>query len=410
MFSRINCHEIYLVIFVETGKVVYVGQTVLYRHSVRDGNTPYGHMKRWISHVQSARLDNDKGCRVLCHAIRKYSSNAFVCMPYITVGNQDDANKWEEATIAEFETVSPKGYNIKLGGGNHRHHEETKKLISEAQKGRVVPQERRDMISATKKGADMPRYVVHINDTVRNQFGYHVHKCPGLVDRKFTSLDNDEEVMEWQLQRAIDYTEGKDVPLACGKFDRNDVWNAKIKATKELNKANTRKYSKYIIMRTSRDTTVFHVMNYPGLPDRSFGSTKKSDDEKYQLCIDYIEGRIPPIEKKEKVFKPRDRDDGLPLYIFLIKDKGYSVDRHPTLPKKTFTISTLTMEQKLQQAKDYLAGEYVERALPKNIYAYGVKGFKVMKHGKVPYRLFANQADTREENLQRAIEHLKQYA
>lgn len=417
MFSRINCHEIYLVICKETGKVVYVGQTALYYYTTRDGNVRNGHMKRWIAHVKSARLDNDKGCRVLCHAIRKYSSEAFVCLPYITVGNQDDANKWEEATIAEFETVSPKGYNIKLGGGNHRHHEETKKLISESQKGKVIPQEQRDKISASKKEPGMPRYVDCLNDSVNNQFGYQVVKCPGLADRQFTSLDNDEEVMNWQLQRAIDYAAGKDVPHASGDYDRGESWRAKSSDTRVWNLENTRAYSEYIRKSTSRDTSVFHVESYPGLPDTSFGAKTLSDDEKYQLCIDYIEGRIPPRGKAAKAFKPRDRGDRLPLYIFIIDEKhtkkmlkGYSVERHPTLPKKTFTTSTLTMEEKLQQAKDYLAGNYVERELPKNIYAYGDNGFKVIKHRKVPYKLFANTADTKEENLQRAIEHLTKYA
>jgi group I intron endonuclease len=47
----------------------------------------------------------------------------------------DDLNKHEELMVEVLGTLAPGGYNLKEGGGNGKHSEETKKKISEAQLG-----------------------------------------------------------------------------------------------------------------------------------------------------------------------------------------------------------------------------------------------------------------------------------
>lgn len=97
----------------------YIGQT---------GMVPY--TRRWQGHGVSG--SPYRKCRHFQNAINKYgweNFEHFVLMENLTL---EEANKYEELFIALFDTANPeKGYNISLGGNNHTHSEETKKLISE---------------------------------------------------------------------------------------------------------------------------------------------------------------------------------------------------------------------------------------------------------------------------------------
>jgi len=135
LINPYDAHEIYTIVNTVTGKM-YVGQTSCYIKSTRDGFVKAGWEKRWLSHKQAAARDDHKSCIVFYNAIAKYGVDAFVCTPYLTCAAAD-IDDWEERLIAEFNTVKPHGYNLKLGGDAHRHHDDTKVRIGLANTGKV---------------------------------------------------------------------------------------------------------------------------------------------------------------------------------------------------------------------------------------------------------------------------------
>ena len=342
MFDKINCYHIYLVIRKDTGKVEYSGQTGLFIHSTRDGPTPSGWIKRWKAHVSSA-IRNAKGCTVLNNAIRKYGVDAFECVPYLTC-RYEDRNTFEEAIIKEYNTVKPGGYNLKKGGNNHRHHEDTKVRISEAQKGKIITEECRLKISHAKKKLVLPDYILPYNDKNRKQFGYQVHSHPTIADRKFIGNNIDDKV---KLQDAIDYLAGKEVPVYMNGYVHDDAWAAKVKATKAVSVT----LPQYISLAHDRGAEGYAVRKHPTLPNRIITDTKLSMKEKLQVAIDYVAGKLPV--KEPKVQGPRTRTDGLPEYVYP-DGEGYRVKNHPTLKNKSISNNKVSKKERLQMAIDYV--------------------------------------------------------
>jgi group I intron endonuclease len=120
-----------------------------------------------------------------------------------------------------------------------------------------------------------------------------------------------------------------------------------------------------------RGVTGYRIIKHPTLPERKFTSGFLSMEEKLQQAITYIETGVvenvcrPIAEKSQKwkeaiaVGKSARKTSNLPQYIYETHyDKrnahGYIVRNHPTLKQKQFISSSLSMEQKLQQANDYI--------------------------------------------------------
>ncbi len=72
-------------------------------------------------------------CRALYNAIKKYGWDSFIVDYYECP--DEDLNFDEELLVREMGTLSPNGYNLKEGGGNGKHSEETKQKMSESQTG-----------------------------------------------------------------------------------------------------------------------------------------------------------------------------------------------------------------------------------------------------------------------------------
>jgi group I intron endonuclease len=109
-------------IYCHTNKVNgkrYIGQTVCSME------------KRWSDHVITAR--NGAGCRVFGAAIRKYGPESFDHeVLEVVTGAQAEADKAESKWIVQLRSRAPEGYNLAVGGGgNGRHHEDSKRLMSE---------------------------------------------------------------------------------------------------------------------------------------------------------------------------------------------------------------------------------------------------------------------------------------
>jgi len=113
---------IYLITNLITKKQ-YVGQTI--RVDIET---------RWKDHKNCEK--NSIG-RCLLNAYLKYGIEHFK-FQIICICFDEDCNRFEEEYIKKLNTLVPNGYNLESGGNNSQCHPETKKLISEKLKGRLL--------------------------------------------------------------------------------------------------------------------------------------------------------------------------------------------------------------------------------------------------------------------------------
>lgn len=141
------------------------------------GQTSQPPQKRW---------DNGKGYETspkFFNAILKYGWNNF---EHIIVANnltQEEANNLEERLIQQYETQIY-GYNIRSGGTNYQHSEETKRKIGEANKkslkGSHWSEEHRQLISQMFQGENNPFFGKKHTDKTKQIISEHRKgKCSG---------------------------------------------------------------------------------------------------------------------------------------------------------------------------------------------------------------------------------------
>ena len=110
-------------------------------------------------------IDKNKknsNCRYLKYALSKHGIDNFkfeiICLCF-----DEDMNDLEIEYIRKFGTLAPNGYNLREGGNNGKHHDETKEKIRQSiialnnkpQLGRPHTQEVKDKISASHLGKKM---------------------------------------------------------------------------------------------------------------------------------------------------------------------------------------------------------------------------------------------------------------
>jgi group I intron endonuclease len=109
--------------------LMYVGQTSGPVH------------KRWKSHIKAAeQLKKYKNGEIdrcthsrsrLYHAMIHYGFDKFIFEIIVDDIPNEELDTLEIYFIQEYDTLSPNGYNLTTGGGHFKHHEDTKKLMSE---------------------------------------------------------------------------------------------------------------------------------------------------------------------------------------------------------------------------------------------------------------------------------------
>jgi len=102
---------------------VYIGQTV---QKLSD---------RWSDHIRPCKGQH-KNRSAIASAIRKYGIDKFKIEQIDSAGTFESLSILEIHYIKKFNSLSPNGYNLELGGGNKRCHEESKIKISNTLKGR----------------------------------------------------------------------------------------------------------------------------------------------------------------------------------------------------------------------------------------------------------------------------------
>lgn len=138
---------IYCVTNTVTGKK-YVGQTTTLVQ------------KRWKEHCRS-----DSGCAALRRAINKYGRDAFEISTLASASSASELNFLEVTKIAEFDTIAPRGYNLREGGGAKGKWPE---LMLRVLREKAASPESRAMMSAssTKMWKD-PAIRARISDSIR---------------------------------------------------------------------------------------------------------------------------------------------------------------------------------------------------------------------------------------------------
>lgn len=284
LFNEYECGEIYVITCIPTG-LKYVGKTLCYYLTERDGYIKNGTIGRWKAHYQEAERNDKtqctKGCRVLNNAIIKYGRDAFKVEPYLTC-YEKDLNDIEKQFISEFNTRAPHGMNIGKGG---RHHDDTKRLISIGNTGKVRTDEmKRHMKEVKTKYKGLPEYIYAYNDTNRGIEGYRVLKHPTLPSKKFMAASL---TMEEKLQQAIEYVNTGVKPKVKSSLTRDDDWYEKCKESRALSLT----LPKYISVYNDYNKGIhgFIVRNHPILKNKCFTNKKLTRDENLENAKKYIE-------------------------------------------------------------------------------------------------------------------------
>ena len=116
----------------------------------KNGKLYIGQTTRPIEERLRQHRKKSSGCSAISAAIQKYGWANFETYWYECPG--EDLDEHEELMIEVFETLSPKGYNLKGGGGNGKHSDETKRKIGESHTGKKMSEESRRKIGESLTG------------------------------------------------------------------------------------------------------------------------------------------------------------------------------------------------------------------------------------------------------------------
>ena len=220
---------------------IYIGQTI---NSVE---------KRWTEHIEDAHRSYKNHCKVLNKAIRKYGHKNFI-IEIVEECRDEDLDIKEIEYIEKYNSQIPNGMNIKLGGSNGKHHETTKKKISESLKGKTVSSETREKLSQSTN-PDLPMYLIKCPK------GYRVCNHPMGPEKKFISSKKTDE---YNLQRALGYLD-------------------KLNNLKEPIVVKPSQYEKYIQKHKNG-----YCVKYLSEKPKYFVSRTISNDILYQSALNYL--------------------------------------------------------------------------------------------------------------------------
>ncbi len=122
----------------------------IYIHTSPSGKSYIGLTKRLKIRERQHQTTNK--CPAFRNAIDKYGWNNFIHEILEENLTLEEANIFEELYIAEYNTLSPYGYNLKSGGLNNRYSEETCQKIREANIGTIRTEESKRKQSESNMG------------------------------------------------------------------------------------------------------------------------------------------------------------------------------------------------------------------------------------------------------------------
>ena len=137
----------------------YIGQVQEYVGKRFDYKGINGRIK---NHISSAKRNNDKGCRLLNNAIRKYGSDTLKVEKLIKC-DLSNLDLFEELFIKTHNTFVPNGYNLQSGGTFTKHSKNTCEKRSNSLKQLLESDEKRKVWSECKKGPQKNKRVCKVD-------------------------------------------------------------------------------------------------------------------------------------------------------------------------------------------------------------------------------------------------------
>lgn len=151
--NQVLTGEIYCIINKQNGKR-YVGQV---HKRVKAINEKKGTRGRWLEHQSDAFTRLKEG--PLYDDIRNMGVDAFEVFKIVDC-TEEDMDTLENQYIQTFDTLSPKGYNLRHGGSSGKFLDEVKKRISDMQYGN-----RRDKkVRVHEEDENLPKYIISKRD------------------------------------------------------------------------------------------------------------------------------------------------------------------------------------------------------------------------------------------------------
>ena len=209
--------------------------------------------KRWKQHIDASKREYKDNCKVLNKALRKYGDKHF-SIEILEECEREYLDERELYYIEKYDSIVPKGMNIKTGRSNGSQHEDTKKKISETLKGRDVSYETRLKLSE-KTNPDLPMYLLKISNEYRvcnHQMG---------PEKRFISKNKTDD---YNYNRAIEYLK----KLNC------------LTEPIVINKSENEKY-----IQNHRNG---YCVKYPGEKSKYFVSKTISSEELYKNALSYL--------------------------------------------------------------------------------------------------------------------------
>lgn len=224
---------------------VYIGQTV--------GSLE----ERWSRH-----LSDKSGCLALKAAIKKYGKDNFIIEQVDQASDLNELNKKEGDWIVSMNSLSPNGYNLKVGGDQPRLSQETINKISSSLKGRkfskehiekmsermknrIVSQETKDKLSKIFKGKTTWAKGKKFTQEHREKISLsHTGKIVSEETRQklsdyFTGHKQSKETIEKRKQTCIEkgFVPNPPKPIKC--VETGIIYKSIIEAAKQMNLINT---------------------------------------------------------------------------------------------------------------------------------------------------------------------------
>jgi group I intron endonuclease len=127
--------------------------TNLINNKVYIGQTTESLQKRWKRHTSEYHEKN----MYISRTISKYGEKNFIIEKICECYSLQELNEKEIFYINEYDSLSPNGYNLVVGGNNSKMSDETKLKISNSHKkryldGKVISEETRKKLSESHKG------------------------------------------------------------------------------------------------------------------------------------------------------------------------------------------------------------------------------------------------------------------
>jgi len=123
---------------------------VIYKHTAPNGKAYIGQTNNYQARTNRHKWTNNQ-CRAFANAIKKYGWDSFAHEILIDELSLKEANDWESFYIFIYNSLSPNGYNLRSGGDNSAPCEETKRILSERNKGKKHSDESKVKMSLSQK-------------------------------------------------------------------------------------------------------------------------------------------------------------------------------------------------------------------------------------------------------------------